>query len=74
MIIPLNSDAHLIHPIWLVLSLTPLHKALNSQIVVLFKIISEKEFFLYSGLFTLLIGVILVAISPMVKKAMNGVH
>ncbi len=34
-----------------------------SKIVVLFKIISEKEFFLYSGLFTLLIGVILVAIS-----------
>lgn len=111
MIIPLNSDAHLIHPIWLVLSfflitlgelcispvglsvtskLAPAKfsaqmmalwmlsnataQSLNSQIVVLFKIISEKEFFLYSGLFTLLIGVILVAISPMVKKAMNGVH
>lgn len=111
MIIPLNSDAHLIHPIWLVLSfflitlgelcispvglsvtskLAPAKfsaqmmalwmlsnataQSLNSQIVVLFKIISEKEFFLYSGLFTLLIGVILVAISSMVKRAMNGVH
>ncbi|MCE5090552.1 peptide MFS transporter [Staphylococcus devriesei] len=49
-------------------------QSLNSQIVVLFKMISEKQFFLYSGLFTLVIGILLVAISPMVKKAMNGVH
>ncbi|UDI78880.1 peptide MFS transporter [Staphylococcus taiwanensis] len=48
-------------------------QSINSQIVVLFKIISEKEFFLYSGLFTLVIGIILIAISPIVKKAMNGV-
>jgi len=111
MIIPLSSHAHLIHPIWLVLSfflisigelcispvglsvtskLAPAKfsaqmmalwmlsnataQSLNSQIVVLFKMISEKEFFLYSGLFTLIIGVVLIVISPMVKKAMGDVQ
>lgn len=49
-------------------------QSINSQTVVFFKRISEQQFFMYSGLFTLIIGVLLFLISPIVIRAMRGVH
>ena len=34
-------------------------QSINSQTVVFFKRISEQQFFMYSGLFTLIIGIII---------------
>lgn len=49
-------------------------QGLNAQLVVLYAKMDSGQYFLYSGLLTLIIGVLLVTISPFVRKAMQGIH
>ncbi|GEP83780.1 putative di-/tripeptide transporter [Staphylococcus piscifermentans] len=49
-------------------------QGLNAQLVVLYKGMNPSEYFMYSGLLTIVIGVLLIVVSPMVKRGMKGIH
>lgn len=49
-------------------------QGLNAQLVVVYAKMDSGQYFLYSGLLTLAIGVLLVIISPFVRRAMKGIH
>ncbi|MCG7339734.1 peptide MFS transporter [Staphylococcus sp. ACRSN] len=49
-------------------------QGLNSQLVVVYTKINQSDYFMYSGLVAVFIGIILLFISPIVKRAMKGVY
>ncbi|RIP35938.1 peptide MFS transporter [Staphylococcus gallinarum] len=49
-------------------------QGLNSQLVVVYTKINQSDYFMYSGLVAVAIGIILLIISPVVKRAMKGVY
>lgn len=49
-------------------------QGLNAQLVVVYTKINQSDYFMYSGLVAVVIGVILLFISPIVKRAMKGVY
>ncbi len=57
--------------LWLLADATA--QGLNAQLVVVYTKISQMDYFLYSGIVAIAIGVILFLLSPLVKKGMKGV-
>ncbi|MCY1571100.1 peptide MFS transporter [Staphylococcus pettenkoferi] len=57
--------------LWLLADATA--QGLNAQLVVVYTRISQMDYFLYSGIVAIAIGVILFLLSPLVKKGMKGV-
>lgn len=49
-------------------------QGLNSQLVVVYTKINQSDYFMYSGLVAVVIGIVLLVISPIVKRAMKGVY
>ncbi|WP_210143767.1 peptide MFS transporter [Staphylococcus sp. GDX8P47P] len=49
-------------------------QGLNAQLVVVYTKINQSDYFMYSGLFAVVIGILLLIISPKVKRAMKGVY
>ncbi len=49
-------------------------QGLNAQLVVVYEHMKQADYFLYSGLFAVAIGIILLIISPKVKRAMKGIY
>ena len=49
-------------------------QGLNAQLVVVYTKMNQSDYFMYSGLVAVVIGVILLIISPKVKRAMKGVY
>lgn len=48
-------------------------QGLNAQMVKIYVHMSTNEYFLYSGLFAVAIGIILILITPLIKNLMQGV-
>lgn len=48
-------------------------QGLNAQLVVVYTKINQSDYFMYSGLIAVIIGVLLLIISPKVRRAMKGV-
>ncbi|MCY1568915.1 peptide MFS transporter [Staphylococcus pettenkoferi] len=57
--------------LWLLADATA--QGLNAQLVVVYTKISQMDYFLYSGIVAIAIGVLLFILSPLVKKGMKGV-
>ncbi|OEK66706.1 peptide transporter [Staphylococcus equorum] len=49
-------------------------QGLNAQLVVVYTKINQSDYFMYSGLIAVIIGVLLLIISPKVRRAMKGVY
>ena len=49
-------------------------QGLNAQLVVVYTKMDQSDYFMYSGLVAVVIGVILLIISPKVKRAMKGIY
>ena len=49
-------------------------QGLNSQLVVVYTKINQSDYFMYSGLVAVVIGIVLLVISPIAKRALNGVY
>ncbi|MDW8564243.1 MULTISPECIES: peptide MFS transporter [Staphylococcus] len=49
-------------------------QGLNAQLVVIYTKMDQSDYFMYSGLVAVVIGVLLLLISPKVKRAMKGVY
>lgn len=49
-------------------------QGLNAQLVVVYEHMKQADYFLYSGIFAVAIGIILLIISPKVKRAMKGIY
>lgn len=48
-------------------------QGLNAQMVKVYTLISSNEYFLYSGIFAIAIGFVLILITPVIKNLMQGV-
>ena len=57
--------------LWLLADATA--QGLNAQLVVVYTKISQMDYFLYSGIVAIAIGILLFLLSPLVKKGMKGV-
>lgn len=68
---PLSFTARMMS-LWMLSNATA--QGINAQLVVVYTKINQSDYFLYSGLFAVVIGVILLIISPSVKRAMKGVY
>jgi POT family proton-dependent oligopeptide transporter len=49
-------------------------QGLNAQLVVVYTKMNQSDYFMYSGLVAVVIGILLLIISPKVKRAMKGVY
>lgn len=49
-------------------------QGLNAQLVVVYTKINQSDYFMYSGLIAVIIGILLLIISPKVRRAMKGVY
>ncbi|MDK9865904.1 MULTISPECIES: peptide MFS transporter [Staphylococcus] len=49
-------------------------QGLNAQLVVVYTKINQSDYFMYSGLIAVIIGILLLMISPKVRRAMKGVY
>ncbi|MDG0842739.1 peptide MFS transporter [Staphylococcus equorum] len=49
-------------------------QGLNAQLVVVYTKINQSDYFMYSGLVAVVIGILLLIISPKVRRAMKGVY
>ncbi|PTH18838.1 peptide MFS transporter [Staphylococcus auricularis] len=68
---PLSFTARMMS-LWMLSNATA--QGLNAQLVVVYTKIDSLHYFVYSGLVAVVIGIILFAISPIVKRAMKGVY
>ena len=68
---PLKFNAQMMS-LWMLSNATA--QGLNAQLVVLFKSMDQGQFFLYSGLFTIAIGALLLFFSPIVRRGMKGIY
>lgn len=49
-------------------------QGLNAQLVVVYTKMNQSDYFMYSGLIAVIIGILLLMISPKVRRAMKGVY
>ncbi|SCS29196.1 peptide MFS transporter [Staphylococcus caeli] len=49
-------------------------QGLNAQLVVVYTKMNQSDYFMYSGLVAVVIGILLLLVSPKVKRAMKGVY
>lgn len=49
-------------------------QGLNAQLVVAYTKMNQSDYFMYSGLIAVIIGILLLMISPKVRRAMKGVY
>lgn len=68
---PLSFTARMM-ALWMLSNATA--QGINAQLVVVYTKINQSDYFMYSGAFAVAIGVILLIISPIVKRAMKGVY
>ncbi|GAA6816568.1 peptide MFS transporter [Staphylococcus sp. 18_1_E_LY] len=68
---PLSFTARMMS-LWLLSNATA--QGINAQLVVVYTKMHQSDYFMYSGAFAVAIGVILLILSPIVKRAMKGVY
>ena len=49
-------------------------QGLNAQLVVVYTKMNQSDYFMYSGLIAVIIGILLLIFSPKVRRAMKGVY
>ncbi|MGO1419613.1 peptide MFS transporter [Staphylococcus equorum] len=49
-------------------------QGLNAQLVVVYTKMNQSDYFMYSGLIAVIIGILLLMISPKIRRAMKGVY
>lgn len=68
---PLTFTARMMS-LWMLSNATA--QGLNAQLVVVYTKMNQSDYFMYSGLIAVLIGILLLMISPKVRRAMKGVY
>ncbi|KRG09164.1 peptide MFS transporter [Staphylococcus sp. NAM3COL9] len=68
---PLTFTARMMS-LWMLSNATA--QGLNAQLVVVYTKINQSDYFMYSGFIAVLIGILLLIISPKVRRAMKGVY
>ncbi len=68
---PLTFTARMMS-LWMLSNATA--QGLNAQLVVVYTKINQSDYFMYSGLIAVIIGILLLMISPKVRRAMKGVY
>lgn len=68
---PLTFTARMMS-LWMLSNATA--QGLNAQLVVVYTKMNQSDYFMYSGLIAVIIGILLLMISPKVRRAMKGVY
>ncbi|WP_426429153.1 peptide MFS transporter [Staphylococcus equorum] len=68
---PLTFTARMMS-LWMLSNATA--QGLNAQLVVVYTKMNQSDYFMYSGLIAVIIGILLLIISPKVRRAMKGVY
>lgn len=68
---PLTFTARMMS-LWMLSNATA--QGLNAQLVVVYTKMNQNDYFMYSGLIAVIIGILLLMISPKVRRAMKGVY
>ncbi|MCP8714986.1 peptide MFS transporter [Staphylococcus arlettae] len=68
---PLTFTARMMS-LWMLSNATA--QGLNAQLVVVYTKINQSDYFMYSGIVAIVIGILLLFISPIVKRGMKGVY
>lgn len=68
---PLTFTARMMS-LWMLSNATA--QGLNAQLVVVYTKMNQSDYFMYSGLIAVIIGILLLMISPKIRRAMKGVY